>query len=87
MPFLCETTEIMPHVLKKEYKYLWHKCRKSLSWGVILLVSLQDNSKERVTYKRDQQPLCGTEIPSHRKEYMVLEKTKRTITKQGTLNL
>jgi len=42
----------MPHVLKKEYKSLWHKCRKWLSWGVILLVSLQDNSKERVTCKK-----------------------------------
>jgi len=50
-------------------------------------VSLQDSSKERVTCKTNQQPLCDTEIPSHRKEYVVLEKTKRTITKQGTLNL
>jgi hypothetical protein len=48
---------------------------------------LQIDNKERVTCKRNQQPLCGTEIPSHRKEYVVLEKTKRTVSKQGKISL
>jgi hypothetical protein len=49
---------------------------------------LQDNSKERVnTQKKPATSVCGAEIPSHRKEYLVLEETKRTTTKWGTLNL